>query len=143
MHYRSIPLLLIPFLLLIACSEQKEEVEEKQPEMVIIDPPSLSDTGYNPENEEVFEYTIWKEYANFATQVPKEAADSVMRAATKSSPDPRLVRQRLKDGLARLNARQDTIARFTIHEKYNISYDSIQAIIDEVEAKLKTGEIER
>lgn len=111
--------------------------------MVIIEPPPLADTAYNPENEVVFEYTIWKEYAHLATQVPKEAADSVMRAITQSSPDPRRVRQQLKDGLARLNARQDTLARYTIEQKYGISQDSIQAIIVEVEAKLKSGEIER
>ncbi|MGE3802031.1 MAG: hypothetical protein AB7H80_13500 [Candidatus Kapaibacterium sp.] len=142
MRYHLILLLILPILLL-ACGEEKEDATEKAPEMVIIEPPPLADTAYNPENEVVFEYTIWKEYAHLATQVPKEAADSVMRTATQSSPDPRLVRQRLKDGLARLNARQDTLARYTIEQKYGISQDSIQAIIVEVEAKLKSGEIER
>jgi len=54
-----------------------------------------------------------------------------------------VIKKRLKQELEKLNRLQDTIARYTLHDKYNISYDSIQAIIEEVEGKIKRGEIER
>ncbi len=143
MHRISLTLFLFLPLLFLACSEEKDPVEKPAPEMVRIDPPPPVDTGYNPANEDAFEYTIWREYVELATQVPKRKADSVMRSVTGSNSDPRTVRKRLKEELDQLNALQDTIARFTIHDKYDISYDSIQAILDEVDGKIKRGEIER
>lgn len=143
MHRISLILSLFLPLLFLACSEEKDPVEKPAPEMVRIDPPPPVDTGYNPANEDAFEYTIWREYVELATQVPKRKADSVMRSVTGSNSDPRTMRKRLKEELDRLNALQDTIARFTIHDKYDISYDSIQAILDEVNGKINRGEIER
>ena len=143
MHRISLTLFLFLPLLFLACSEEKDPVEKPAPEMVRIDPPPPVDTGYNPANEDAFEYTIWREYVELATQVPKRKADSVMRSVTGSNSDPRTVRKRLKEELDQLNALQDTIARFTIHDKYDISYDSSQAILDEVDGKIKRGEIER
>ena len=141
--YRQI--LLLPLLLFsFSCEDTPEQTEEapKPPKIVWVDPPP-PDTGYNPANESAFEYTIWREYSELATQVPKRSADSVMKSVIQSSPDPRNVKKKLKEELAKLNALQDTLARYTIHYKYNISYDSIQAIIDEVEEKIKRGEVER
>ena len=141
-HKRTIAFFPLLLLLLIACDEAKELEETPSPPIVMIDPPP-PDTGYNSANEEAFEYTIWREYSELATQVPKRKADSVMKSVTSSTSDIRLVGKRLKEELGKLNALQDTLARYTIHEKYSISYDSIQAIIDEVEEKIKRGEIER
>ena len=135
------PTILLLLFLFPACGETEEQVEQTPPPVIMIDPPP-PDTGYNPENEDAFEYTVWREYSELATQVPRRLADSVLRSVTSSSPDPWVIKKRLKQELEKLNRLQDTIARYTLHDKYNISYDSIQAIIEEVEGKIKRGEIE-
>ena len=141
---KIIPLLLSGLLVLAACGEKEEmPEEEKDAPIVIVEPPPLADTNYDASNEDAFEYTIWSEYRHLATQVPKNVSDSALGAINAAAQkNPRLMKKMIEEELARHGRKQDTLARYTIHEKYNISYDSIQAILDEMQAKRDRGEID-
>ena len=82
--------------------------------------PMKPDTGYVPGSGVSFEESLYRQYARLAVGLPRSEMDSILR-----STPPTEIEQQMS---LRLQA-QDTIARGRLADKYNISRDSVDAIL--------------
>jgi hypothetical protein len=115
--------------LLCACGgdSPKPATQDTSERDVVTVPMQQERSGeFNPQNIEGFHELVYREYAGAALALPKKTMDSIMRST--NPPDIEKVMTRYLHG-------QDTIARKKLAAKYNITVDSLNAIITSREKK--------
>jgi hypothetical protein len=127
---RTFPLLLIPVLVVAACSDDSSTPETSQSDTSASAAYTPSDSArpvYTEEADTVipvgsaFEPAVYRAFARRGVAVPKSVTDSLFQAI----PDKRKIPQEME----RLMDHYDSLARKQVAERFSISEDSLARIL--------------
>jgi hypothetical protein len=125
---RTFPLLLLPVLVVAACSNDSGTPETSQPDTAsaVYTPSDSSRSTYTEESDTIpvgpaFEPAVYRAFARAGVAVPPSVTDSLFKAI----PDKRKIPQEMD----RLMKHQDSLARKQVAERFGITQDSLATII--------------